>query len=179
MIMHFKFLFNRFFKNNEIINEIEAEYEAQKVYTNEIWKLNFNTITCNKCKTKGNFEIKGYYYRKIIIDNYSPKIRITRIKCQNCNRTHAILFLDFIPYCQLSTLNSNHLILQNFIDDLCDSQLIERLKNRINKFEQRLKDIGISVFTSTIEEVTRSYNQYRRETYLQIHKGIVILFSSS
>jgi len=179
MIIHFKFLFNDIFKNNEKFNEIQLKYEVEQLYSNAVNQLDFNKITCNKCKEIGDFEIKGYYYRNIIINNISVRIRITRIRCRSCKRTHAILFLDFIPYYQLSSFNSNQLILKQFIDNEWDEQIIQRLKQRVKQFERRLKDIVMSVFTNTIEEITTSYNEYRREAYLQIHRGIVILFSSS
>ncbi len=59
MIIHSKFLFNRIFENNENINEIELKYEIQQLYSNAVNHLDFNTITCNKCKEVGNFEIKA------------------------------------------------------------------------------------------------------------------------
>ena len=179
MIIHSKFLFNSVYKKQIDFYEETIEYEVQALYCSAVDHIGFNKLKCNKCNEIGNFVIKGYYYRTIIINNKAIRIRITRIKCKDCNKTHAILFLDFVPYYQLSTVNCRKLILVNFIDINYDELIIERLKKRVMIFETRLKDISKSVYINTIEEITMKYSEYRRQSYLQIHRGVVLIYSSS
>lgn len=179
MIIQTEFLFNSIYEKHLYFYEETIQYEVQSLYCNKVDQLDLNMLRCNKCNDVGNFEIKGYYYRTIIINNISIRIRITRIRCKNCKRTHAILFLDFIPYYQLSSINSNRLILAKFINKEYDDLIIERLKKRVSLFEARLRDIAKSVYKDEIEEITIAYSQYRKQSYLQIHRGITIAYSSS
>ena len=60
-------IFNRIDKNIKDINKSSS-------YINSIYQLNvqnqdFNKCQCSRCKAKGNYEIKGYYYRRIVINN--------------------------------------------------------------------------------------------------------------
>ncbi len=84
------------------------------LYQKTVDECDLNQCKCNKCSCVGNFCIKGYYYRTIVIDNESYKIRITRVKCKSCGRTHAIFTEDFIPYFSHTTDDMCHLFLLLF-----------------------------------------------------------------
>ena len=92
MIMQKKFLFNSLFKKNENISKEEMELLVNKLYAEATINLTFNKLICPSCNMVGNFEIKGYYERTIIVNNYSVRIKILRIRCKDCGRTHAIFF---------------------------------------------------------------------------------------
>lgn len=61
-------------------------------------------IKCPHCDSN-DLICHGYYKRDVIfIENgcfYKKKIRIKRVKCKVCNKTHAILPPDIIPYKQV------------------------------------------------------------------------------
>ena len=63
-------------------------------------------ITCPKCNCVGRFYLHGFYtrflYVAILVVNSFLKdkisVRVLRLKCRNCNKTHAVLHHDIIPY---------------------------------------------------------------------------------
>ena len=124
MIIQNKFIFNSFEKfliDSLISSAKKLENKINEIYVKAINSIDFNKVVCNKCRSVGNYEIKGYYHRYIIINNYKLRINILRIKCRNCGRTHAILFLDFIPYYQLSAIDSKIIIDNDFKDEYYDT----------------------------------------------------------
>lgn len=54
-------------------------------------------------KQGGSFVIHGYYSRRLKIKEQTFDILIMRIKCEYCDKTHAIFFNDFIPYSMFNT----------------------------------------------------------------------------
>lgn len=177
MIIQNKFIFNSFNKiliDSLILSTKKLENKINEIYVEAINSIDFNRVTCHKCKVIGGYEIKGYYHRYIIINNYKLKINILRIKCKNCGRTHAILFLDFVPYCQLSSTDSKIIIDNDFNDEYYDFDLIKRLKKRAEEFNNRIMPYGLNIFKNEITEITRIvvFNSYN--SYLQIHRGIVL-----
>lgn len=178
MIMQKKFLFNRLFKKNENISKDKMEILVNKLYSEATINLTFNKVVCPSCNMIGNFEIKGYYERTIIVNNYSVRVKILRIKCKDCGRTHAIFFFDFIPYYQLSSQDSKILLQKSYIDDNYDFELLKKLKKRMEIFKNRIKQFSISI-NDKIEDITIKYIKERRNSYLQIHRGTIIINQSS
>ena len=62
--------------------------------------------TCPGCESAGNLKIHSYYKRNLIdfIDGrvVHHEITITRIQCDSCGSTHAVLPDFIIPYCSYS-----------------------------------------------------------------------------
>ena len=71
-------------------------------------------IKCPKCNVFGNFADHGSYKRNLISTDKTSRIEVARIKCLNCNRTHALIPDDVIPYRQYSI---------EFISELADAKL--------------------------------------------------------
>lgn len=89
-----------------------------------------------------------------------------------------MFFLDFIPYYQLSSIDCKKIILQNYKDSLYDEDLLYRLRKKVGIFKERIRQYLISI-DETISQITVKYINVRRNSYLQIHRGIVILNQSS
>ena len=51
-----------------------------------------------ECDSVGNFAIHGYYFRYYGYGNQQYRIRVLRIRCKNCNTTHAVLPIAIIAY---------------------------------------------------------------------------------
>jgi len=178
MIMQKKFLFNSLFEKNENISKEEMELLVNKLYAEATINLTFNKLICPSCNMVGDFEIKGYYERTIIVNNYSVRIKILRIRCKDCGRTHAIFFFDFIPYYQLSSQDSNALMLKSYIDYNYDYDLLKKLQKRVEIFKKRIIQFSISI-KEKIEDITIKYIKARMNSYLQIHRGTIIINQSS
>lgn len=87
-------------------------------------------ITCPKCNSVGRFYFHGYYtrflYVVLLVVNHFLKekisVKVARLKCQNCAKTHAVLHHDIIPYNRYSL---------SFITEVLASFFIS--KNKISK----------------------------------------------
>jgi len=89
-------------------------------------------MICPKCNSQGQFYRHGFYVRFLVIFSYvanvfiKDKIEVTvlRVKCTNCNKTHAILDCNIIPYCSYSVsfileVLSCYFIDKHKIEDIC------------------------------------------------------------
>lgn len=99
------------------------------------------------------------------------RIRITRVECQSCNRTHALFFEDFIPYFSLTTFNCLEVYLNSFCSLYYDYDLLLRLKDRFFTFINFLKSIKKSILN--ISECNNKTIGSFRKSYLQIHRGLI------
>ena len=89
-----------------------------------------------------------------------------------------MFFLDFVPYYQLSSIDSNIIYKSNFKGTIYDPDLIKNLKKRYMIFIKRIAMFGISI-KETILSITTKYIEARMNSYLQIHRGIIVINSSS
>lgn len=178
MIIHKKFIFNSLLKQNLEKSKKEIANDVESIYNEEIMNLDFNNIKCPKCGCIGEYDVKGYYTRTIIINNYSIRIKIKRIKCNHCGKTHALLFMDFVPYFQLSSKDSETLFLNDFKSNVYSDDLLKSLRKRFESFIKRITVFAISIKES-IESITTKLITIRNNSYLQIHRGLVLLHQSS
>ena len=78
----------------------------QSIYDSIIKSIDFNKIKCPSCN-HNSWHQHCSYDRKFDIDNSFLTIKIIRIKCSHCHKTHSILIESMIPFC---ILNYNQLI---------------------------------------------------------------------
>lgn len=55
---------------------------------------------CRHCGYAGNLHRHASYHRTIICKEITARVRIQRVICPNCKKTHAIIPYDLIPYFQ-------------------------------------------------------------------------------
>lgn len=156
-------------KKLQLVNYINDLYQCN------VDKYDLNQCKCNKCSCVGNFCIKGYYYRNIVINFQVIKIRITRVKCKSCGRTHAIFFEDFIPYFSHTSHSMVSLHINNFHSNMYSYDFLLRLKKRFTIFLSFLRD---KLNINNIHESNKKTITTYQKSYLQIHKGIVIAIAS-
>ena len=80
-----------------------------RLYSNHIKSMNVFGLECNNCHWKGCCIRHGYYERSYLLSvgdlmGSGTKIRIMRVKCKHCGRTHAILPEELAPYLPFSTI---------------------------------------------------------------------------
>ena len=101
MIINFKINFNNY---------------KEKVLDNYM----FFDCVCPSCGSKHSFSRHGTYERNIstCVNNriLNEKVKILRLKCSSCNRTHAILPNDIIPFCIYSYSCIMHILSEHFIN---------------------------------------------------------------
>lgn len=77
----------------------------QNAYKEDIKKMNYSHIRCT-CGSVGHFHDHATYSRYLQLDvNNTVLLTITRIKCESCNCTHALLPSTIVPYRILSNPN--------------------------------------------------------------------------
>lgn len=92
IISNFSINFNSFFKNSQNIKKI-----INDIYFESVESMNFSSIICDRCSNNSWYR-HAYYEKQINIYGKMIKVRITRIICTNCGKTHAILIEPMIPY---------------------------------------------------------------------------------
>ena len=88
----------------------------QFTYSNIMLSLDFSTLVCPKCSSKG-LKIHGYYKRNFK-NNF---ITITRVRCPHCGSTHSILLFPMIPF--VSAVSVNDIVC--ILSDAADHVIIE------------------------------------------------------
>lgn len=73
---------------------------SQKSYDSFLISLQFHQLTCS-CGHSGCLHVHGYYKRKVKELIGSFMLRVCRVKCSECGKTHSILPSSLIPYSQL------------------------------------------------------------------------------
>ena len=92
--------------SNEIMLTTEAKdckNISQDYYDSLVNSLQIHIIRCPSCHHAGNMVIHGYYHRWAKSFQNTFRLRIRRLKCRECGKTHAILPSSLVPYCQVST----------------------------------------------------------------------------
>lgn len=74
---------------------------SQNKYNNLVFALVLSDIYCNICNSN-DWSYHCTYNRHIDIFNRKHEIKIQRIICNKCGKTHAILVEDMIPYSSAS-----------------------------------------------------------------------------
>lgn len=62
--------------------------------------LQFHQLKCT-CGHAGCLSVHGYYYRTVRTSMGKFRLRVCRVICSVCGRTHAILPLSIVPYSQI------------------------------------------------------------------------------
>lgn len=98
---------------------------TQKIYDAVVNSLDLSLIKCPHCH-HNKWHYHGNHDRSAGLFCYC-KIRVTRIKCANCDKTHVILVQDMIPF---SSLNHNDIIFIMQNNDAVSASHLYFLKTR-------------------------------------------------
>lgn len=72
---------------------------SQEIYDNILSSIEFHQLFCS-CGNRACLFRHAYYFRAIETDLGKERIRICRLKCSVCGKTHAILLSSMVPYSQ-------------------------------------------------------------------------------
>lgn len=73
---------------------------TQKTYNQLIANLQFHRLTCT-CGHSGSLSVHAYYIRSLKVPEGILRLRICRLVCSCCGRTHALLPSVIVPYSQI------------------------------------------------------------------------------
>lgn len=149
-------------------------------------ELNLFELQCS-CGCKGNLVRHGYYKRRVKTPLGTITLRILRVKCKSCGKTHAVLPANIIPYSQVplesmikivrSPLKSKEVVeILNQNYDITESD-VSNIKRRFKKYwYQRLLSINLSLFESVDTIFKSCYSNYLRQ-FMQIKCNCSYIFS--
>lgn len=115
----------------------------QATYDVEIDKLNINIIKCPKCH-QCHMVKHAYYSRKVKTKNGIISLIVLRVKCKECNSTHAILLSTIIPYSSIQYKDQLRIIKNKNLEELMVSNIyidesdISRVKRNYNRFFKQM-----------------------------------------
>ena len=124
----------------------------------------------------------GYYSRKLKTQEGTIVLRILRVKCKECGRTHAILPELVVPYTQIPadlqqkmlsySLGSPELeSLMQDNTDITESNVLAVKSRYRQEWKERLATMAMKVQDSILDLIRRAFQSFHRQ-FMQIHRGI-------
>lgn len=157
---------------------------SQKYYDSIVDTLDLHRLEC-PCGHSGCLTIHGYYRRSMITDEGKVILRILRVFCSECGKTHALLLSSFVPYSQISVADQHKIVqAQKHGSDpntICssfglDENNVKSVILRYRRFwEQRLLSERISM--EPVRELITACFAFYRMQFMQIRKTVNKLFS--
>ena len=159
---------------------------SQQSYDDLIDNLAIHRIQCT-CQCRGSLIRHGFYFRISKSISGRLKLRILRVKCSRCGRTHALLPVELVPYsqadlsCQINMLrfksNSPEMeFMRNANPDL-DEACISRVRRKFRKhWAERLHAEQLDVHMNIGDLVRGCFTAYQKQ-FLQVRAGVNQLFA--
>ena len=156
----------------------------QNVYNDILSSLQFHQLTCT-CGHSACLSVHGYYQRGLKTPDGLIRLRICRLRCHVCRRTHALIPSLIVPYSQISAPDQADII-HLFPDKTALRSLLDRIpcidENNVKyimrsyrrHWKQRLLSCTIPLFPLK-ELITRCFSSYCRQ-FMQIKCTPNILF---
>ncbi len=158
---------------------------TQEIYNNFIAKLPLHQIECN-CGQAGCLDRHAYYRRMLKQQESTISLRILRVKCEACGRTHAILVDQIVPYEQVASDVQQKMIqfkfssdeIQELLDenlDITDSDVYAVKRRYKEQWKERLNTMKKKITDSLGELIRSSFSEFHRQ-FMQIRRGINLEF---
>lgn len=116
------------------IKSQNLEEVFSRFYSDIISSIDFDNLICDRCYNS-SWHYHAYYTRSVVIFSKKIKVKITRIICTVCGKTHAILIEPMIPYLYTLFDDLMNILLYNAF--IFESSLCAFLKY---KFSSCIKD---------------------------------------
>ncbi len=154
---------------------------TQGIYGNATANLPLYRMRCS-CGHAGCLVRHGYYSRHLKTLLGTIVLRILRVKCRECGRTHAILPELVVPYSQIPAdvqqlmllypLGSPELeALMHANSDISESNVLAVRSRYRRNWKERLLAMGMEVLDGIADLIQRSFSAFHRQ-FMQIHCGI-------
>lgn len=154
---------------------------TQEIYGKVTAALPIYMLRCS-CGHAGCLVRHGYYSRRLKTLGETIILRILRVKCKECGRTHAILPEVVVPYSQIPADLQQYMLLyplgspelEELMQSNCDitesNILAVRSRYRRN-WKERLLTMGMRVQTDIVDLIKGSFSVFHRQ-FMQIRGGI-------
>lgn len=147
---------------------------SQNNYDYFLENLDLGKLTCS-CGRSGHLTKHGYYNRKVKMPNAPVILRILRVVCNCCGKTHAIFPECIVPYSQI--LLKDHLSIikaytnnESFEPIMMSNESIDESNIRyittqyIRHWKERITSFGISLY----EDISYLCLQNFKRQFMQI-----------
>lgn len=115
----------------------------------------YHTVTgCSRCGYGGNLHRHGSYTRNVISPEITTVINIQRVMCPDCNKTHALIPSDLIPYFQHTLKTISLLLKLVYLKKLSYSRIIDDFKQFNLSFSTAHIYLYINRFKDNINNIT-------------------------
>lgn len=159
---------------------------SQDYYDSVINSLQLHRLKCS-CGHCACLSIHAYYCRSVFLPDSILSLRVCRVRCSECGRTHALLLSSIVPYCRIS-LSRQVVVVQAFEDcsspgSLCDDDMFDEnnVKSVILRYRrfwrERLRSERIPLLPLP-DLILACFAIYSMQ-FMQIHRGINILFAGT
>ncbi len=160
---------------------------TQDFYDSVVGSIQMHQLTCS-CGHSACLHIHGYYEREVHSSAGCYTLRIRRVKCTECGRTHAILLSSIVP-CQQVSLEDQRITVQTFeehgdtmqactpsgaIDENNVKSIIRRCRRH---WREKLRSEGIPL--DGWADLVRGCFACFSAQFMQIHRPQNILFPNT
>ena len=156
---------------------------SQSFYDSVINRIQFHQLACI-CGHSACMTIHGYYYRSIKLPTGTLRLRICRVRCSECGKTHALLLSSIVPYSQIRTCDQQQICIafeQHLsASSVCDSNPeidennVKSVLRNYRRWREMLKSLRISL-SPLIVLIDSCFANYSAQ-FMQIHRGYNTLF---
>ncbi len=155
---------------------------SQDYYNDIVFSLPLDRMECT-CGESGSLIFYGFYKRSVKYDGTVLVLRIQRVRCRKCGKTHAILLSSLIPYSQISLQDQQQIIYDLSTTGSCsgvmdrnpliDENNARHILRRFRRYwQERIRSLGFFV---TDELVLPCFSHFSLQ-FMQIHRIPNILF---
>lgn len=158
---------------------------SQVFYDNIVESLQLHQLSCS-CGHSGCMRKYGRYERTVWFAGNAVKLKIQRVQCTHCGKTHAILLDVIVPYSRIPLEDQRKIILADNGGKACnhvldknwfiDIQMVHYIRRQYRQYwKQRLLSAGISLLEDLVQGCFRCYCRQ----FMQNRCAPNILFSPS
>ena len=119
---------------------------SQSLYDSVLNGIQLHQLACS-CSHAACFSVHGYYFRNVKLPSGVLRLRVCRVRCAFCGKTHAILLSSLVPYSQIA---------------LADQQMI-CVAFEGDEQPSAVCDVNPSIDENNVKSVIRSYRRFWRE----------------
>ena len=156
---------------------------SQKIYDSIIDRIQLHQISCS-CGHSGNIKKWGRYERKVWFQSEEITLKIQRIRCAHCGRTHAFLLDILVPYSRVPLEDQRQIILSCENGEDCEplqqsnilieNQMVFFIWRKYRRhWKQKLLAAGISLTGGLSKDCFRCYSRQ----FMQIRSTPNLFFS--
>lgn len=164
------------------IEEEKINTFSQRSYDSLLNTIELHRLVCS-CGRHGSFTFYGSYIRTVKTNGSRIPLRISRVRCTESGRTHALLPSSIVPYSHIPVARQAAIIrcfesssgMEPVLDAAVDESNVRSVFRSYRKYwRERLRYEGIRI-SPVRELIRRAFHAFRRQ-FMQIRRTANLLF---